>query len=82
MDEYPLERQFYKFFNRIIFWYIFCYVYRVKSMKKRKQQHDEDEMVEMSMTTTKSSLGNASTRLHMKKFKGLEQNKDHWSIGK
>jgi hypothetical protein len=51
-------------------------------MKKRKQQHDEDEMVEMSMTTTKSSLGNASTRLHMKKFKGLEQNKDHWSIGK
>jgi hypothetical protein len=27
-------------------------------------------------------LGNASTRPHMKKFRGFEQNKDPWSIGK
>jgi hypothetical protein len=61
---------------------MFCYVYRGKSTSKRQQQHDENKRVEMRTTTTKISLGNSSTRSHMKKFRGLKQNKDPWSIGK
>jgi hypothetical protein len=60
---------------------MFCYVYRGKSTRKRQQQRDENKRVEMRTTTTKRSLGNASTRLHLKKFRGLEQNKYPWSIG-
>jgi hypothetical protein len=33
-------------------------------------------------STRKRCLGNASTRPHMKKFSGLVQNKDPWSISK
>jgi hypothetical protein len=62
--------------------YIFCYVHRGKSTKKRKQQHDENKIVEMRMTTTKRSLGNASIGPHEMKFRSLEQNKDPKSIGK
>jgi hypothetical protein len=47
-----------------------------------KQQYDENKRVEMKTTTTKRSLGNASIRPDMKKFRDLEQNKDPWSIGK
>jgi hypothetical protein len=54
----------YKVFNGTIFWYMFCYVQRGKSTKKRQQQHDENKIVEMRMTTTKRSLGNASIRPH------------------
>jgi hypothetical protein len=61
---------------------MFCYVYRGESTRKRQQRRDENKRVEMRTTTTKRSLGNASTRPHMKKFRGLEQNKDPWSIGK
>jgi hypothetical protein len=51
-------------------------------MKKRKQQNDENKIVEMRMTTTKRSLGNASIGPHEMKFRSLEQNKDPNSIGK
>ena len=61
---------------------MFCYVYRGKIPKKRQQQRDGNKRVEMRTTTTKRSLGNASIRPLMKKFRGLEQNKDPWSIGK
>jgi hypothetical protein len=50
-------------------------------MRKMQQQREENKRVEMRMTTMKRSLGNASTRPHMKKFRGLEQNKGPWSIG-
>jgi hypothetical protein len=39
-------------------------------------------MAKVRMTTTKRSLGNASIRPLMKKFRSLEQNKDPWSIRK
>jgi hypothetical protein len=58
-----------------------CYVYRGKSMRKMQQQREENKRVEMRMTTMKRSLGNASTRPHMKKFRGLKQNNGPWSIG-
>jgi hypothetical protein len=61
---------------------MFCYVHRGKSTKKRKQQHDENKIVEMRTTTTKRSLGNASIRSHEMKLRSLEQNKDSKSIGK
>jgi hypothetical protein len=61
---------------------MFCYVHRGKSTKNRPQQHDENKIVEMRMTTTKRSLGNASIRPHEMKFISLEQNKDPKSIGK
>jgi hypothetical protein len=60
---------------------MFCYVHRGKSTKKRQQQHDENKIVEMRMTT-KRSLGNASIRPHEMKFRSLEQTKDSKSIGK
>jgi hypothetical protein len=61
---------------------MFCYVHRGKSTKKRKQQHDENKIVEMRTTTTKRSLGNSSIGPHEMKFRSLEQNKDSKSIGK
>jgi hypothetical protein len=62
---------------------MFCYVHRGKSTKKRKQQHDENKIVEMrTTTTTKRSLGNASIGPHETKFRSLEQNKYSKSIGK
>jgi hypothetical protein len=53
-----------------------------KSTKKRKQQHDENKIVEMRTTTMKRSLGNASIGPHEMKFRSLEQNKDFKRIGK
>jgi hypothetical protein len=47
-----------------MFWYMFCYVHRGKSTKKRQQQHEENKIVEMRTTTTKRSLGNASIGPH------------------
>jgi hypothetical protein len=73
--------KFIKFWIELYFWYMFCYVYRGNSTWKRQQQCDENKRVEMRTTTMKRSLGNASTRPHMKKFRGLEQNQDPWSIG-
>jgi hypothetical protein len=61
---------------------MFCYVHRGKSTKKRQQQHDGNKIVEMTTTTTKRNLGNASIRAHEMKFRSLEQNKDPKSIGK
>jgi hypothetical protein len=60
---------------------MFCYVYRGKSTRKMQQQREENKRVEMRTTTMKRSLGNDSTRPHMKKFRGLEQNKGPWRIG-
>jgi hypothetical protein len=51
-------------------------------MKKRKQQHDENKIVEMRTTKTKRSLGNAYIRPHEMKFRSLEQNKDPKIIAK
>jgi hypothetical protein len=83
MYEYPFERKFYKVFNGTIFLYMFGYVHRGKSTKKRQQQqHDENKIMEMRTTTTKRSLGNASIGPHEIKFRSLEQNKDSKSIGK
>ena len=74
-----------------MFWYMFCYVYRggICSImytggnpKKRQLQYDENKMAKVRTTTTKRSLGNNSARPLMKKFRGLKQNKDPWSIGK
>jgi hypothetical protein len=50
--------------------------------KKRQLQYDENKMAKVRMTTTKRSLGNASIRPLMKKFRSLKQNKDPWSISK
>jgi hypothetical protein len=62
--------------------YMFCYVQKGKSTKKRKQQHDENKIVEMRTTPSKRSLGNASIGPYEMKFRSLEQNKDPKSIGK
>jgi hypothetical protein len=61
---------------------MFCYVHRGKSTKKEAAAHDENKIVEMRTTTTKRSLGNASTGPREMKFRSLEQNKDSKSIGK
>jgi hypothetical protein len=61
---------------------MFCYVHRGKSTKNRKQQHDENKIVEMRTTTTKRSLGNASIGPHEMEFRSLEKNKDSKSIFK
>jgi hypothetical protein len=61
---------------------MFCYVHRGKSTKKRKQQHDENKIVEMRTTTTKRSLGNTSIGPHEMEFRSLEQNKDSKGIVK
>jgi hypothetical protein len=50
--------------------------------KKSQLQYDENKMAKVRMTTTKRSLGNASIRPLMKKFRSLKQNKDPWSISK
>jgi hypothetical protein len=57
-------------------------MYTVGNLKKRQLKYDEKKMAEVRTTTTKRSLGNASMRPLMKQFRGLEQNKDPWSIGK
>jgi hypothetical protein len=60
---------------------MFCYVHRGKFTKKRQQQHDENKIVEMRMTTTKRSLGNASIGPHKMKFQkfGTKQRlQEHW----
>jgi hypothetical protein len=57
-------------------------MYTGGNLKKRQLKYDENKMAEVRTTTTKKSLGNASMRPLMKKFRGLEQNKDPWSIGK
>jgi hypothetical protein len=50
--------------------------------KKGQLQYDENKKAKVRTTTTKRSLGNASIRPLMKKFRSLEQNKDSWSISK
>jgi hypothetical protein len=60
---------------------MFCYVYR-GNPKKRQLQYVENKMAKVRTTTTKRSLWNASIRPLMKKFRGFEQNKGPWSIGK
>jgi hypothetical protein len=45
------------------------------TLQWEQESGDEDDINE-------EKLGNASTRPHMKKFRGLEQNKNPWSIGK
>jgi hypothetical protein len=75
MNEYLLERKFYKVFNRTIFWYMFCYVHRGKATKKEAAAHNENKIVEMRTTTAKRSLGNASIGPREMKFRSLEQKK-------
>jgi hypothetical protein len=40
---------------------MFCSVCRVKSMKKKQQQGDEDKIEEMNMVSIKRRWGNGST---------------------
>jgi hypothetical protein len=53
--------QLYKFFNRTIFWYMLCSVFRGKSTKKRQRQGDDDKIEEMDMVSIKWRWGNGST---------------------
>jgi hypothetical protein len=69
-------------FSIELYFVIYSVMYEGGNPRGRGSGNMMGTRVEMRTTTTKRGLGNASTRPHMKKFRGCEQNKDPWSIGK